>query len=188
VLMIPTRGCFLLTSASNEAGQLHMLNHARQAIAQEGRFVSSAMYRPQAGNIELYQPQSAQVVRQLGALRRECLCNDYASQADLLEKVHDARQIDLFVAQYQLLQNSNDGSLTSYCTWIKGVEGLLPQVDWVALVVIGSDDKVQDSKMVAWGELQALVGDMLQPEEGYPLRYRVSSFPSDEQVAQLAAK
>ncbi len=188
VLMIPTRGCFLLTSASNEAGQIHMLSYARQAIEQEGRFVSSAMYRPQPGKIELFQPQSALVARHLGDLKRECLQDDYVSQADLLEKVHQAQQIDVFVAKYQILENNSDGSLASYCAWVKGVEGLLPQTDLVALLVIGPDDEIQSQKMVAWDELQALVGDMLQAQDGYPVRYRVTDFPTAEQMAQLTAR
>jgi hypothetical protein len=124
---------------------------------------------------------------EVGDLKRFCLLANYLSQASLLEKLHQGQQPELFVAQYQILENRNDGSLISYCTWVKGIDILLPQTDWVALVMPDAGGEIKDSKMVAWADLQAMVGQMMQPQEGYPLRYRVDSFPSAEQIGLLRA-
>ena len=36
-----------------------------------------------------------------------------------------------------------------------------------------------------WDRVVELLGDMLVEQPGYPVRYRVSGFPSEEQLAEL---
>lgn len=187
VMMIPTRGCFMLTAAGNAAGQLRMIVAAHESIEHDGRFVSSGMYCIQGGKIIAWQPQEATVAQKLGDLQRRCLASDYRSQQELLEKLHEVKQRDIFVASYQLLENKTDHSLTSCCTWVKGVDSLLPKTDWVALVTpdeSGGDAAI--TKMLAWTDVMALGAELMQAVEGYPLRYRVQAFPAEEKLAALS--
>jgi hypothetical protein len=186
VMMIPTRGCFMLTAGSNIAGQIRMIVAAHESIEHDGRFVSSAMYCIQGGKIQAYQPQDGAVVQMLGDLQHRCLASDYRSQQELLEKLHEVKKQDIFVATYQLLENKADHSLTSCCTWVKGVDSLLPKTDWVALVT--PDDSGGDAavtKMLAWADVMSIGAELMQAVEGYPLRYRVQAFPSVQQLAAV---
>ena len=184
VMMIPTRGCFMLTAAGNSVGQARMIELANESIARDGRFVSSGMYCIRDGKILAYQPPDAQVAQMLGDLQRRSLLGDYRSQQELLEKLHEVKKLDIFVATYQLLENKSDHRLTSCCTWVKGVDSLLPKTDWVAMVTPDEHDREQAStKMLSWGDVVAIGGDLMQAVEGYPLRYRVTKFPPEDKLA-----
>lgn len=183
VMMIPTRGCFLLTAGNNPHGQRRMVELANESIDNDGRFVSSGMYAIRDGKVVAFQPQDEQAARLLGQLQRRSLSGDYHSQQELLDKLHQSKQLDIFVPTYQLLENKADQRLTSCCTWVKGVDSLLPKTDWVAMVIPNDDPEKTVTKMLTWADVEAIGGELLQEVEGYPVRYRVKGFPPEDKLA-----
>ena len=184
VMMIPTRGCFLLTAGNNALGQRKMVALANESIDNDGRFVSSGMYAIRDGKVVACQPQDEEAARLLGQLQRHSLSGDYHSQQELLDKLHQSKQLDIFVPTYQLLENKADQRLTSCCTWVKGVDSLLPKTDWVALVIPNDDPEKVVTKMLTWADVMAIGGNLLEEVEGYPVRYRVKGFPPEDKLAQ----
>ncbi len=185
VLMIPTRGVFLLTAAHNIDGQLHMIELSHQAIRDERRFISRHMYRVEAGQVVQYFPSEPKVVEQLAILERMTLSGDYAAQAEVLNALHEKRGLAEQVEAYQLLQNPSDGRMRSYCVWLEGEPCWLPKTDWVGLASPNADGEPVAGKMVTWEDLSEVVGEHLTPLPGFPPYYKTGQFPSEQQLARL---
>ena len=79
---------------------------------------------------------------------------------------------DLFVATYSPFERA-DGSLSSYCTWSKGVEALLPEAEHVAF-----NSKESNPFLVPWEVAREVCSDLLEPTGHEPIRWRVLDFPS----------
>jgi hypothetical protein len=185
IMMIPTRGCFLLTSSQSVASQLRMIACARKSIQEDGRFVSAAMYKFKNGSVNQYSPEDTVLQEALAELKKTSLADDYASQKNLLEKVHVARQEDVFVATYVLTKNNETGRITSHCSWSKGVISLLPKTELIAMVALGETEGDHKIKLMAWNDVIKIAGDLMKEVEGYPVRYLVKDFPATE-ILELA--
>lgn len=186
VAMIPNRGRLLVTSGHNRQGMLDMLELAQQCAEQEERPVSALMYRFSGGRAEEFVPEDADVARGLEDLKRFYRCDDYAQQKAMLDQVHEKDGIDIFVASSLLLREQDTGTLYSLCTWTKGADSLLPQTDRVTLMILDDDAKAVDQLTASWSDVWRIAGDLMQPQhEGYPVRFRVTSFPSDDQLQML---
>ncbi|TCV82706.1 hypothetical protein [Sulfurirhabdus autotrophica] len=181
IIMIPSRGCILLTSSSNIAGQLRMVDYAFESIEKDGRFVSSAMYQLCDGKISQYQPNNEDVKVKLEELKYHNTAEDYVSQKELLEKIHEATGVDIFVATYSLVRGKENNKLSSFCTWTKDVDTLLPRTDFVAFVVTDAAEE-QKVKIVTWNDAISIGDEFLSEVEGYPVRYRVKGFPNAEKL------
>jgi len=72
------------------------------------------------------------------------------------------------------------GRLQSYSVWGEGVDSLLPKTDAVAFM---RHDK--QPLIVDWQKVIDVVGGLMEEVDIYPLRFRVRTFPSDEQLARL---
>jgi hypothetical protein len=182
IFMIPSRGCLLVTSSSNIAGQLRMIDYAWESIQKDGRFLSSLMYRMVEGKVVQHHPEQEEIKNKLAKLKRQNLAEDYASQKNLLEKLHEKTGEDVFVATYTLTENKEKNRLTSLGSWTKGVDTLLPQTDIVALVTPG-DGNNHAVKLVAWKDALEIGGDLMSVVDGYPIRYRVTEFPAPEKLS-----
>ena len=179
LVMIPTRGCIMVVSANDCAAQLAMIGVARQVVEAEGRPVSALMYRYAQGRPVEYTPADPQVAALLAEFRRRTLTNDYASQKEMLEKSHDESGTDIFVASYQVLSSRQSGYEASFTVWTENVDTLLPEADLVALVSTADleDDRSGPPKLVAWRDLQEVIG-AFEPVPGrYPPRYKPRNFP-----------
>jgi uncharacterized protein YtpQ (UPF0354 family) len=107
------------------------------------------------------------------------LGQDYAQQEDLLEKLHAENGEDVFVPTFSAIK-APDGRLLSYATWTETTNTLLPKTDTLVLGRLGGKPH-----MVEWQRAVDIVGDLMEAVDIYPPRYRVRSFPSDEQLAVM---
>jgi hypothetical protein len=183
VMMIPTRARLLATSAGNAAGLQAMVDLAQHYADQEGRQISTLMYRFQQGRAVQYLPEAALAAR-LKPQQLKALVSDYAGQKDLLDKFHERKGIDIYVASCELMRAA-DGSLVTMSVWTEGVPTLLPKSD---LVVLNRFDEVGDPIemiAVAWDELAGKTDVLVALEASYPPRYRTTGFPSKAVCATL---
>jgi len=190
VVMIPTRNRLLVASSNDSAAQLAMLALSRSYASEEGRSISALMYRFEQGKAVEYLPADAEVQAQLAQLKKIYLADDYASQKQLLDKANEQNEVDIFVATCQLVQKKGTSHLISYGVWTEGVDTLLPEVDLVALVRPddGREQGVSAPKLVAWDDLRASIQELAHSVEGYPARYRLRNFPSQDQFDALTAR
>ena len=75
---------------------------------------------------------------------------------------------------------SPDGRIISYATWTETTNSLLPKTD---VLVLGRIDG--SIAMVEWQKVVDVVGDLMEPLDIYPPRYRVREFPSEKQLAAM---
>ena len=97
----------------------------------------------------------------------------------MLDKLHIKNGEDVFVATFSGTQ-APDGRVLSYATWTETTNSLLPKTDVLLLGRIGGN-----LYMVEWQKVLDAVGDLMEPVDIYPPRYRVREFPADEQLAAM---
>lgn len=77
---------------------------------------------------------------------------------------------------------SEDGSeVFSYAVWPKDIPSLLPKVDKLALMQSNEDKP----NLIDWDTVTRVVGDLMTAQGIYPERYRVTDFPSEEQLKAM---
>ncbi|QXI26188.1 DUF1444 family protein [Pseudomonas vanderleydeniana] len=184
VFMIPSNDVLMVTGDKDEPGIGQMVEVAFKAM-ENGRAVSSQIYTYQDQHIVPFQAQDEALKARLATLEHLLLQGTYHTQKELLDKIHEEQQQDVFVASYMLYQQSeNDGRTFSMCSWTQGVDSLLPKTDRVVLVEPQADGGAR-TQVFEWNELAPHVGALLTPADVYPPRYRTAGFPGSEQLKAL---
>ena len=70
----------------------------------------------------------------------------------------------------------------TYSVWSRGSLVLLPRTDQIAFIQDGKDPLMAD-----WDRVVDVMADSMEPLDIYPERFRVSDFPTDEQLAAMGA-
>jgi len=115
----------------------------------------------------------------------QSLANDYDEQKQVLEKYHEAMDMEIFVATYTALKEDETGEIYSHCVWTKDVDSILPKTDRVFFY---NDDMPEDKKTLGyfkWDKVAEVMGDIMEKTDYYPVRYRVKEFPSGEQIGRM---
>lgn len=109
---------------------------------------------------------------------------DYQQQADLLNHLFEKEGTDIFVATYTVQEDQASGAWESYAVWSEGIDTLLPVADKVVFVRdVGGEGKPLG--IVSWKKVMDVVGDLLEPTEYVPVRYRLRQFPSKQQLKDM---
>lgn len=116
-------------------------------------------------------------------LAKRFVIQRYSTQGCLLEQIHEMDGIDVFVACIKVLEQ-DDGTIVSCATWAKGVDTLLPKVDWIAFGYV-DDQGMKIDAIARWEKVEQVVGHLLQPIELYPPRFRVTDYPTAAELAEL---
>ena len=90
------------------------------------------------------------------------------------------------MATFSGVHNNQTGEVTSYCVWSEGVDSLLPKTDMIYF--FRPDEGEDQGKIVngcAWDAVEKVVKPLLEPQDTYPPRYRVRSFPTAAQLRRL---
>ncbi len=75
----------------------------------------------------------------------------------------------------------SDGRVVTWAAWAANVtHSLLPKTD---VVMLGRMN--EKPRMVQWGRVMDIAGDLLEPLDIYPVRYRVRQFPTEKQLAAM---
>ncbi|MGK5077578.1 hypothetical protein [Janthinobacterium sp. HLX7-2] len=189
LVMIPTRGRFLLASSHNVAGQLQMIALADKLMQDEGRQVSPAMYGVRNGKIVACQPADAAVAAALARLQAMLRAHHYGEQKQEWDQLNAQRGENVCVAACMLFQSKGGEreGVVSLATWTRGVDTLLPRTDIVAMVVPADNGGDSATKLLAWDDALAIGGELMQEVECYPVRYRVRGFPAPHALAAAPA-
>ncbi|KUF36632.1 hypothetical protein [Xanthomonas phaseoli] len=187
VFMLPTRDCLLVVGDRDETAMAGMLELSLEA-ADNGRCISAVAFTyddaRQMVPFALPQPEHR---RRQADLQRMMDMPAYALQKQLLEKIHEANQADIFVASYRVYEaNDGSGRQFSVATWTRDVEASLPKADRIAFVT-PKDEGDADVVVADWDKVIAVVAGLIQQEPDFhPPRFRVRGFPNEAQLRQLA--
>lgn len=97
---------------------------------------------------------------------------------DLLQEVVGG---EIFVASVGLRRGIN-GTVESYCAWTEDVPSLLPKTDAIAFPKANRETPIIEA---SWESVMEVAGQLMEPTDHYPARWRVERFPTDEQFAQM---
>jgi uncharacterized protein YtpQ (UPF0354 family) len=180
IAMIPNRDNLVVVGSEDVEGLSGMLKLAAEAMEQP-RPISGIALRLDGDEWAPWLPGvSHPLYKDFQRLRLQSLGQDYAEQKELLDKLHERTGEDVFVATFSIVQTP-DGKLFSWAVWAAEVtHALLPKTDVLMLGRVGGE-----VRMVEWQRVLALAGDLMEPMDIYPSRFRVREFPSKEQLTAM---
>ena len=189
LVMVPTRERFLLASSNNVAGQLKMVALADQMAQDEGRHVSANMFGVQHGKIVACQPSDTAVAAALLRFQTMLRAHHYKEQKDEWDQLNQSRGEDIYIACYMTKQEEESEHIITMSAWTQGADTLLPRTGLVVMIVPdeNGDDDNPVTKVLAWNDLLALAGDLMEEVDCYPVRYRVRAFPELQRLAAAPA-
>jgi hypothetical protein len=126
-------------------------------------------------------PESSEAYEILYRHRVASVWRDYDEQKRLLDELHEKRGIDVHVATYAAHEDRATQQLSTVAVWSERVEALLPRTDSVAFT---SGDP-QDPEMLGvapWERVAEVAGELMEQTDHWPPRWRVTQFPTQEQL------
>jgi hypothetical protein len=88
----------------------------------------------------------------------------------------------VFVANYGAMRGRETGELVSFSVWGRGIVTLLPRSDMVGLM----ENPDKEPVLARWEHVAEVGGDLMEPLDLWPERYRVDEFPSAGQLRAVA--
>lgn len=179
VAMVPNPDTLIVTGSEDMDGLKGMLGLATNAL-QQPRTISGIALRLDGEDWVPWLPDpSHPLFNEFRGLQLQSISRGYAEQKEMLDETTDK---DTFVASFSIIQNPESGHFMTYCVWPKDTLALLPLTDTIAFMQEG-----QVPLMAEWDRVVEVMGDLMEPLDIYPQRFRVSEFPTDEQLAAMEA-
>jgi hypothetical protein len=181
VAMAPNRNTLIVTGTDDVDGLKAMQSLAEDALSKPGRIHGIAL-RLEGEEWTPWLPEpSHPLFKQFKLLQVQPIGMDYIEQKEILDKLHQKRGEDVFVASYTILEEQETGNIVSHAVWGKDVHTLLPHTDRIAFM-----SHEQEPVMVDWERAVEVVGNLMEAVDIYPVRCRVREYPSEEQLAAMA--
>ena len=185
VAMVPNRDVLLITGSEDHQGLAAMITIAEKSLDQP-RGVCGAAFRLGWNDWSPYLPDPDNPLRaRFETLHIKSICEDYGQQKALLDALHEKTGVDVFVAPCDVAQQKETKRTHTCCMWLKGIESMLPKVDQVFFFVPTSDESGEMVASADWEVVEKIVGNLLEPVDLYPERYRVKGFPTEEELKAL---
>ncbi len=182
IAMVPNRDSLFIGDADDEQSLMIMLQLEAQALQQPRPMLPTPLRWEDGEWVDWMPAESHPAFPQLKQLEVEFLANIYEHQKGMLEALFAKRDEKVFVVSFGALKSKSDQVMT-FSLWAESLDSLLPKTDLIAFRK-GSGEHL----LVPWTAAAPIVGDLLRPTDDYPRRFRAMEFPSEEQLAQLAAK
>lgn len=186
VAFCPHWSALFLTGANDEAGLGACLNAAAQQITEAPKPMSAQPIVRRYPGWEALRFARGHALYDLWAKARVYeMIGVYHDQQSSLEEWTERQGDDVYVAQFNAMENKQTKRVRSYCVWSKGVPTLLPETDEVMFY---EDDKPEDEKVtqVDWDVMWAHCNGLLQLTEHVPARWRVEAFPDSETCHRMS--
>lgn len=184
IAVLPNRNRIFLAGSNDADGLVVLAEVVEQAATNEPDLMCPVPLRYVNNKWETWLPP--QNHRSFAAFRRlqlQFLHGEHETQKELLVKMYEKKDIDIFVATFKAME-TNEGRLMSYAAWGKGVTTLLPRVDEVTFVDLEKDQ----SSVAKWEDVVRVVGHRMTPDpKRFPPRWLVDSFPTEAEMKSMGA-
>jgi hypothetical protein len=186
IAMVANRDTLIVTGSENMAGLRVMVARARRAL-EEPRPISMIALRLVDDEWHEWLPAVDHALyRDMALLRLQSLGQQHAEQKELLDVHHQNNKDPASAVSFSAVENKRTGEVKSYCVWSEGGDLLLPKTDLVYFYRPGkSADEDSVLATASWSAVESVLGPMLEPQDYYPLRFRVRSFPTSAQLREL---
>ncbi len=180
--IVSHRDVMYVAGSNDEVSLKIMFEMTATDMEEQPRPLSPLPLRFVDGQWEDWAPPQNHVLRHLyDDLELRFLAGLYTDQKQLLDAVFNKRAMDLFVASFSAIREEDSERLYSYSVWSRGVDSLLPRTQYIVLV--------DESGVLASGEWEHVReltdGLLVEDDSYYPIRYRVKTFPTEEQIAAI---
>ncbi len=175
VAMVPTREQLYMTGSEDEQGLKMMAELASQALGGPYTLSGIALILKDREWADWMPPESHPSRREFQKMASGWLGGLYAEQKLLLDELHRKEGLDVFVANFSAVEKKG-GETVSYCVWGEGLDSLLPVTQKVAIMKHGHEGPVA---LGDWSRVMEVAGDLMEPTDHYPARYRVRQLPDD---------
>jgi hypothetical protein len=182
VVLAPTRDGLLVTGSEDGEG-LRRMAELGEKLVEETRSISGVPVMLDGDRWRTCHHDHEG--RAFPELRELCIrweAQEYDSQKQDLDRWHAKQGEEVFVSPVMLLRSSDTGELRSVGVWARGADTLLPKATHVGFV---SREDGLNGIMATWEDTRQATGDLMQPCGMYPERYRVTSFPTVEQIERI---
>jgi hypothetical protein len=177
IAMVPNPDTLIVTGAEDLNGLKGMLGLAAEAL-QKPRPISGVALRLDGDDWVTWLPDPAHPLHnEFRGLQLQSVARSYAEQKQAL----DVRKEDVFIASCFLVHDPESGQYMTYCAWPLALPAILPKTDQIAFMPSPDESPL----MTQWNRAVEVVGDLMEPLDMYPERFRVSEFPTEEQLAAL---
>lgn len=183
IAIVPNRDSFLVAGSEDNASidLLFKLSQSEDGESEHRPLCPLPMIFRDGQWTDWAPPKNHTLRKQFDARELQYLGELYGEQKRLLDQNLEAGLIDdvAFVASFTAVIREGEDLPISYSVWGEGVETLLPKTNY--LVLRGSQTASGE-----WEHVMAVAGDLVEEDTSYyPARYRVKSYPSDEQIRAI---
>ena len=183
VAMAPCRDGLLVTGEDDEAGLSAMAEIAAAMVEQEPRPLAPTLLRHSEGQWRDWRvPSSHAAAEAFHQLELRFLAEEYGVQRDLLQQVESRTEQPCEVNELLVFRHLQTDRWASMTVWGRHVDSLLPRADYVALVPEVGSRPVY----ATWDDVVALTGELMEPVDLSPPRWRVREFPHPKAIEILA--
>lgn len=180
VISIPSRGALLVTGSDDEAGlaklaelTLQVLGDVQKPLSGFVLMLEGQQWIPYPYRDRPFDLPIVNLIKRWGA-------HNYDEQKGNLEHFFEKHDIDIFVASVLLMEKEDNSEIATISVWSEDVDTLLPKTELIAI------RKENDQQiLVPWDKAIAIVGDYLEQTDDFPIRYRVKTFPTEDQFSRL---
>lgn len=132
-------------------------------------------------------PKGHRAHAKLKLLALQTVASAYSRQKEVLEALLESNGHEILVATLRAFR-SPAGDVFTACAWQDGLEALLPQTDRIDFVRPGPGNTPSSARVwsTTFDVARRTLGDLMQPSGDVPERWRVSGFPTDAQLEQMA--
>lgn len=183
VAVCPNRGFLIVTGSRDHEGLDHVLQYAESRLGQPGAASALPLRYAWPDWLPFVPDARHPVHERWQRLRTVELGSVYGQQKELLDRVLEARGEDVFVASHTAARHEASGRVFSYAVWGDGVDALLPRTDAIALS--WDDDGGHEHLLAPWEAVERRCGELLEPTEHVPPRFRARRFPDPTTLAGL---
>jgi uncharacterized protein YtpQ (UPF0354 family) len=181
VVAMPNAEFLIVAGTDDEAALLHMGKMISEAERQPKFESGIVLSLEDEGWRPFLPPESSDAHELLYRHRVASLWRDYDEQKRLLEKVYETRGLDIHIATFAAHEDRVTHELSTVAIWVEDVVALLPRGENVAFVRGDPDDPVVVG-VAAWECVVDVAGGLLSESDLWPERWRVESFPTQEQL------
>jgi hypothetical protein len=187
VAFVPNREVLIVTGSDDAEGLSRAGALAEEALNQT-RAMTGIAFRLDGANWAPFLPSAdSPAYGPLKRLAMRSILMDYTEQAEALNALADKEGEDVFVAGHRVVER-DDGSWFSWAVWVESVDNaLMPEADFISFGGAAQKDGSPGKSYgwADWATVRRVCGELMEPTDLYPPRYRVRRFPTAEQLAQL---
>lgn len=182
IVMLPLPATLLVADSQNDNALMTAAELTLQA-GQSAQGLSGVALAKTANGWEPWMPSPERPCYEKMLLARlQAKARAYQEQQHLLENLYQLEGNKESVGAFAVLRGDN-GEILSATLWVHGTTALLPKTDMVELVWPAPAGETEPRTWpLKWDVLAKLLGDRMQLTPDFPERWRVTGFPSDEEL------